>query len=331
MRFLPILLSLLLCSASGLNAQDDKEATAKDYERMIETTFKVEFRELVIETLELDEATIEEFTPLYLNYMESKAELIDERNQLIEEHKGEMSENQSKAQVDDETADFVENYWEIDIDEMQLKKDYFDQFEDIMTYRQAMQFFELEEGFRSRIARAQLIEYVPVLVELEPVYLSYEVEKGDFNNWKTINIDGEVSLDHNFTHDGLTKLLNYASAMVESEGITVPNFQEKKDKILSIADELRTSWTTGDHADMVRKAFNMTASLLGEIREDAGLDVSEEMVQQLEKAAKRINPAELMTAQEEAVYAFFDRAEMLINRLANKAAMQDYERYGMKR
>jgi len=321
----------LLCSIVGLNAQDDREATAKDYERMIENTFEVEFRELAIETLSLDEETIEEFTPLYLSYMESKAELIEERNQLIEEHKDEMSENQSKAQVDDETADFVENYWEIDIDEMQLKKNYFDQFEDIMTYKQAMRFFELEESFRSRIARAHLMKYVPIMVELEPVYVSYEVEKRDFNDWKTINIDGEVSLDHNFTHDGLTKLVNYASAMVENEGITIMNFQKRKDEILSIADELRVDWTSGDHADKVRKAFNITARLLGEIHEDSRLDVPEKMVRHLEKAANRINPAELMTAQEEAVYAFFNRAEILINRLASEAAMQDYKRYGMDR
>ncbi len=328
MRYLILTLALALFAANFSCAQDG-EVTAEDYEQLIESAFEVEFRKLAIETLNLDEEQIEDFTPLYMTYMEEKAELMEDREALMKEHKDEMSENQSAEQVDDETADFVENYWEIDIEEMEVEKDFFDQFEDIMTYQKALRFFELEKGFRDRLARAMIAEYVPVLIELEPVYVAYEQQKRDYSNWKTINIDGEVGLDHNFTHDGLTKLLTYAEAMVQHEGITVMNFNEKKSKIIKLADELQKNWKSGEHADKAREAFIMTAGLMKEIYEDADLDINQKMVTKLEDAASRINGEELMTNQKEHVYAFFERAEMLLNSMANKASMADYEGYSM--
>jgi len=330
MRTLLLTLILsILCSIS-LSAQSDDEVSAQDYERIIKNTFEVEFRELAVEVLGLDEQTIEEFTPIYLDYMEEKAEIMKERTALIKEHKDEMSEDQSAANVDDETADFVENYMEIDIDEMQLEKNYYDKFEDIMTYKQAMRFFELEEGFRSRIARAQLVEYVPVMVELEPVFVAYELEKKDFNNWKDINIDGRVGLDHNFTHDGLTKLLDYAAAMVEGEGIYVKNFDQRRKKVMKKADQMRKNWKADDHAAMARETFVMTANLLRDIHNNSGLEIPENLSIELLEEAKQINPNILYVKQRDQVYNFFDKAEKVINRLTTQAALNDYDSYEMR-
>ena len=330
MRTLLLTLILSCFCFISLNAQSDNEVGAQDYERMIKNTFEVEFRELAIEVLGLDEETIEEFTPIYLDYMEEKAEIMEERTALIKEHKDEMSEDQSVASIDEEAAAFVENYMELDIDEMQLEKNYYDKFEDIMTYKQAMRFFELEEGFRSRIARAQLVEYIPVMVELEPVYVVYEREKADFNNWKDINIDGRVSLDHNFTNDGLTKLLKKKKAMIEGEGIYVKNFDERQQKVMKKADEMRKNWKADEHAAMAREAFIMTANLLRDIHNNSGLNISEDMSVELLEEAKQINPNTLYVKQRDQVYNFFDKAEKVINRLTTQAAMNDYDSYEMR-
>lgn len=325
MRDLILVLTTFCLAFSSLLAQSNNEVTAEDYERMIKNTFEVEFRELAIEVLGLEKAEIKEFTPIYLSYMEEKAELMDERNDLVKAHKEAMSENQSAAQIDDETADFVENYMEIDIDEMQLEKDYFDKFEDNMTYNQALRFFNLEKGFRSRIARAQLAEYVPVLVKLEPVYIAYEMEERDFNKWKDINIDGRLSLDHNFTHDGLTKLLDYAAAMVEGEGINIDNFDQRRMKVMKMADEMHENWNAEDHAEMAREAFIMTAKLLRDVHTNSGLNIPEDMSIELLEEAKQINPNILYVNQSDNVYNFFDQAEKVINRLTNEAALNDYD------
>jgi hypothetical protein len=333
MRVLLLIFAVFCLGFNTLSAQMDiaeEEPTAEDYERIIKNTFEVEFRELAINVLDMDEATIEKFTPLYFDYMEAKADLMNDRNELIEEHKEEMSEDQPAAEVDDEAADFVEDYWALDIDEMQIEKYYFDKLEDIMTYKKAMRFFELEEGFRSRIARAQLMEYVPVFVELEPVYVAYQAEKSRFNDWESINIDGKVGIDHNFTHDGLTTLLDYAAAMVESEGISVDNFEKRRKKIMLKADKVKKDWDIDQHADLAREAFVMTAKLLQDIHYNSTLDIPKELSIELLEEAKQINPNILLVDQADNVYLFFERAETVINRLANQAAMQNYDSYGLR-
>ncbi len=333
MRYLSIILTFLVgfsTVALGQNNNND-EVSAETYERMIQNSFEINLRELAIKTLDLTEDQIIEFTPLYMDYMDEKAELMDDRLAMIEKYEAELSEEKdSEADKNEERAEFVEDYWQIDIDEMQLKNNFFDKFEDVIPYEKAMRFFDIEEAFRSRIARAELIAVMPVMVELEPIMVAYDTEKRSFDNWKTINIDGEVGLDHEFTHDGLDKLLSFTEAMVTMEGIDVNNFEARKNDIMKLADGLTKNWTSTDHADKAKKAFEHTADLIADIESNANVKLSGNQISDLKKAASAINPGELMTNQKEEVYTFFDHAQKVMNALSNNIAMNSYKNYDLR-
>lgn len=311
--------------------QNGDEVSAETYERMIQNAFEIDLRKLAINTLDLTEDQIIEFTPLYMDYMDEKAELMDDRLAMIEKYEAELSEKgDSEADKNEERAEFVEDYWQIDIDEMQLKNNYFDKLEDVIPYEKAIRFFDIEEAFRSRIARAELVAVMPVMVELEPIMVAYDLEKKSFNNWKTINIDGKVGLDHEFTHDGLEKLLSYAESMVTMEGINVDNFEARKNDIMKLADALTQNWTSTDHADKAKKAFEHTADLIAAIESEADVNLSDSQISDLKKAASAINSSALMTNQKEKVYTFFDHAQKVMNALSNNIAMKSYERYDVR-
>lgn len=172
-----IYLFLLLCLGftSPLVAQqqdNQRDVTAEEYERLIENTFKVNFRSYVVEQLGLNSEQITDFTPLYMEYMDRRADLADVRARLVEEHKDEMAEDDSVNDENEETADFIENYWEVDIDEMELRKDYFDRMEDVISYENAMAFFLLEEDISRSLRQAQISRMMPMLI----------ITEGDMNN-----------------------------------------------------------------------------------------------------------------------------------------------------
>jgi len=332
MRYLTITLALVLgfgTLAFGQN-NNNEEVSAETYERMIRNAYEVDLRALAINTLNLTEEQIIDFTPVYMDYMEEQAELMEDRREMIEKYKEELAEDDSEEDKNEERAEFIEDYWQIDIDEMQVKNNYFDKLEDLIPYEKAMRFFDIEAAFQSRIARAQLVEAMPVMIELEPIKIAYETEKEDFDNWKTINVDGEVSLDHQYTHDGLKKLVNYAGSMTMMEGIEIDNFEQRKSDIISLAKDLTQNWTSTEHADKAKKAFEHTAELIADIKKEADVQLSNNQIKHLKEAASAINPSQLMTNQKDKVYAFFDHAQKAMNSLSRNIAMDSYEKYDIR-
>lgn len=169
MKKLLIICALFLGSVPMVSAQQastSPEPSPEDYERMIENHFKVEFRKMAYESLDLTKDEITKFDPLYNNYISQKMDIVDRRNKLINEYRDEMNEDDDAAEKEDERADFIENYWETQINEMELKKDYFDRFEDIVSNEKAVGFFLLEEKAQSRMEEINLIGIVPMMIDV---------------------------------------------------------------------------------------------------------------------------------------------------------------------
>ncbi len=330
MRYLLIALAFVMGLSTSTYGQSEKDITAEQYERMIENAFEVDLRKVAIQSLDLNEEEITAFTPVYMKYMNEKADLIDRRMKRVEAYEEEMAEDDRAADEARESARFVKDYWGIDIDELQLKNEYYDKFVDAITYDEAVRFFDIEESFRSRMARAALVNVVPTMIHLEPIMIAYKTEKESFDNWKSINIDGEVGLDHTFTHDGLTKLMDYADAMVTTEGIEVDNFEQRKSDILNIADKLTKNWTSTKHADWTKKAFTHTTAMIRDIESEAGVYMASSQLQKLEEAANAIEGSKLMTNQKEAIYTFFDHAQKVMNTLSDRIATKSYQDYNMR-
>lgn len=163
-----LFVTLLCLGLYPMMAQEQSATvTDEDYERLIENYLQVQFRTFAFETLELTEEEIVAFDPVYASYMQSKSDLINRKLRMVEEYKEEMAEDDSQEDEMDETGDFIENYWEVEIDEMELKKDYFDRLEDIVGPDRASAFFLLEESIQNRLQQVTLIEVIPMIIDVE--------------------------------------------------------------------------------------------------------------------------------------------------------------------
>ncbi|MBC6993225.1 hypothetical protein QWY85_13750 [Neolewinella lacunae] len=331
-KYFTSLLLFLFVLAGSASAQEEMTkpstnrgsdvATAEDYQRIFKNSFNVELRALAIEALELDEKQTTAFTPIFLDYTQAKNGLMTRRTTLLDDYREEMKEDDTAEDEREETADFIENYWEIDIAEMELQKDYFDRFEDVITGEKALEFFALERMYQNRLNRTILMEKVPTIRYLVPSDYSYQWEMDQYKEWKKVNIDGKVSLDHKFTSTGLSKLLNAAEAMTQAEGIKVNNFDQRKAMVMKKADQLRDNWKSTEHADYARAAFVETASILQEIAQSDRFMSRKAWTDQLSANAKAIKPDVKLTAQADKVYNFFDTAETIVNDLVEQANKQ---------
>lgn len=146
------------------------EASLKeDYQRYFESKLKMDFRNYMLDALALTAEEIEAIDPLIRSYMNERIQLAEQRLELIEDYDEEMQEDDNKAEKVEETSDFIENYWEVVIEEMQLKKRYFDLFEGRIPYQKALEFFMLEDELQYRISRPALFRVAPILMKLEQI------------------------------------------------------------------------------------------------------------------------------------------------------------------
>ncbi len=290
------------------------------YERMLKNQYKIELRALAGNAMNLSSEEMEDFTPIFMDYMKYKNSLVERRSDLVEDYKEEMREDDTPKDEAEETGDFIENYLEVDIADLELQKDYFDKFEDKIGYEKALRFFELEKMFQDRVNRTVIMRELPDLYMLEaiPVY-SYSYEVDDFRNWKKINIDGIVTISHDFTSEGLEKLLNAAEMMTKAESISVDNFSERKQMVMKKADQLQKDWRSLKHADYAREAFVATADLLNDIAQDSRFIVRTEWFDNLDRHARNIEPSKKLTDQAVTVRMFFDTAEKIVNDLVDQA------------
>lgn len=301
-------------------ADRGNDVNSMDYERMVNSAFKIELRALVINVLGLTKEETEGFTPIYMEYMKYKNALVNRRTNLVEEFGLEMAEDDTVKDEENETADFIENYMEVDIAELELKKDYFDKLEDEIGSANALRFFEIEKMFQNRMTRTLVQKNVPALFMLIPEnYTAYEREINDYRNWNKINITGTVGVDHNFTYNGLEKLLTAAEAMTGSEGIEVNNFADRKTMVMQKAAQLKKDWKSLNHADLAREAFTATAGILNDIANDSRFIVRAEWINKLKMQANAIKPSVKLTDQADEVRAFFSTAETIVNDLVDQA------------
>ncbi len=306
---------------SSIDPDDDrmKDVTMEDMDRMVQAYYDVEFRKTAIIYLGLDNDQTMNFTPIYLDYINLNRGFAQKRSELVKEYREEMKEDDRVKDERNETAEFIENYWEINNQQQRAYTDLYDRLEDVVGPIKALQFFDLERGARSRLNRMVLERYAPTVAILEPNYVTYQNQLNDFNNWNSINIDGEVGLDHNFTSTGLEKLVNAAENMAMAEGITVPGFAKKKKRIMEEASAITKDWKSMSHANSAKMAFTHTAELLSEIAKDSRFSVNEMTVKRLMEHANAINVDKKLTDQSDTVYAFFNFAESLVNNLARQA------------
>ena len=308
-------ISFSLTTFSQTTATTSAEtATAEDYERMIDNFYTISFRSVAYDNLDLTADEIKALDPIYMEYMRDKAKLVDRRQNLIERYQDEMSEDDRREDEAEESAEFIEDYWEIGIDEQRLRKEYFDRMEDAISYRKAFQFFLLEEAIQGRMNEEKIVEIVPVYIDMTRPELTYRRDINIYNEWM-VDVKGEVSLDHDYTYNGLQKLTRALEAAAILSGSEVNNLRERANTIQTKADKMRDNTYADTHADHAREAFLMVVSMVEDIQKDKAITVTDKHLNDLRMAAEKIDPDVLYTDQATHVYSFFDQAQAVVNNI----------------
>eukprot|EP01024_Parvocaulis_polyphysoides_P012766 TRINITY_DN14755_c0_g1_i1.p1 TRINITY_DN14755_c0_g1~~TRINITY_DN14755_c0_g1_i1.p1 ORF type:complete len:189 (-),score=17.43 TRINITY_DN14755_c0_g1_i1:91-657(-) len=162
----------IICLCLGLvaftNAQNDMASVdQKDYERFIENSLQMEFRNFILKELALTSDQIKKFDPVLDQYMDKRSELFDRKFQMLNEYVDEMAEDDRRNDEKIETMNFVDNYWFVEIREIELKQNYFDKMANVIPHEKAIEFFLLEEMLEDRMKQQTLVGSFPVLIEVE--------------------------------------------------------------------------------------------------------------------------------------------------------------------
>jgi hypothetical protein len=128
---------------------------------------------------------------------------------------------------------------------------------------------------------------------------------------------GEMSLDHDHSHEAITALANSLEAMTDDLGIKDDaDIMEKTQTMKQKADMITNDWKSTNHADQIRQAAICASEVISEIQRKKFPNLGSE-VNSVKSAAKNIDPAVLTLDQKEAVKGFFRAAATSIE------AMQD--------
>jgi len=303
----------------GNDVTEMTEDRSEDFERVYDAKLRLNNYSTAVDILGLNTEQTEDFLPIFDGYYEDSRKIEDRRIAYVKEYADEMAEDDTARDEENETADFIENLMELDIDRLTLKKNTFDRLEDVVTVEKALAFFAKEDMINDRAKRKLIMDMLPEMTIYVPVSVSYGRQMDDYNNWNKVNIDGRVGVDHNFTYNGLEKLLTAAEAMTAAEGIEVMDFQNKKTMIMDKAAMLKKNWKDLSHADRAREAFVATADVLKTIAMDDRFQPRTAWVNKLSETAKMIKPSVKLTDQSDTVYDFFATAEKIVNDLVDQA------------
>ncbi|MEM9887036.1 MAG: hypothetical protein AAF849_14170 [Bacteroidota bacterium] len=351
--------------ANAQTTTSTEEREQEDYEQYFDAKLRMDYRNATIEALNLTKEETVAFDPVFKNYMRAKRNLTEKKLDLVEDFKAEIAEDDSFENEQEDRADFIEDYWELAIDEMKLRKDYFDILEDKIAVDKAARFFLWEESMDTRMQRTNMIEVFPIIIKLNDLegqsYNSNSEEQmnkkgkqataysnigepmneretpkqnkdvkknksysnatwkttdkkaqnaiNDLDTWVSSN-KGLVDISHDYTYNGVSKILTALEAINDSDMMNRPSFGTEKVGIMKTAKQLRKDPYATTHADMAREIFISIADMFPNN-------------ENLSSTARSIKKDELLTKQSDTIYAFFEQANDRIQSMAKGYEMND--------
>ncbi len=133
----------------------------------------------------------------------------------------------------------------------------------------------------------------------------------------TADMQGEMGLDHEFSHRALTLLANASASLAEyKEQDGNSDARTKAAKVRQLADEITRDPTATDHADKIRAAALMITDILENVDRDSYAGNERAQLTQLRKQAKDINAQTLTLNQKEDVRDFFATARNILAKMS---------------
>lgn len=147
-------------------------------------------------------------------------------------------------------------------------------------------------------------------------YDTYAMEYETF----TTELDGEMALDHEFSHEALTKLANATAALATAHGLSDDvDVMEEKRMIKSEADKIMRDPMAGTHADNIRDAALAIASIMERVQQEAYPDFAD-AVAEVRTAAESIGDETLALDQKDSVKDFFGSARVAVKAMREQPA-----------
>lgn len=225
-----------------------KSYSEEEYQRYYEARLKVDIRNYMLRALDLEAAEIEAIDPLMRAYMNERVALAERKIKMVEDYEEEMKEDDSKADEIEETGDFIENYWEASIDEMQLKKRYFDAFENRIPYQKALEFFMLEDELQYQITRPTILRVAPVLLKMEEI-----TGTSSKHSWEKMDHSG-MGYNSSPTIDKPLNTIGNTEIEVEKNGAEMNSDIAIKNPTIYHSNP--NNWNNADHSDQSSSTNN---------------------------------------------------------------------------
>lgn len=126
-----------------------------------------------------------------------------------------------------------------------------------------------------------------------------------------------MTLEHNYTSDGIRRLANALAAIVDQQDIRALDIKDKLDLLRGHADQLQEDHRSTEHADTVRDAFTLASGLIASIEQRIKPDMKGD-VAEVRRAAEAIDPDKQVLDQQAEVEAFFKKTSRLLNEMAQQ-------------
>ncbi len=197
-----LLLLFTLTTTFAQVSPKNPDATMEDYERFIDKKLEMNFRLSAMEAINLTSEEISAFNPVFDNYITAKDRLSDKKFKILEAYAEEMREESDADDRAEETSDLIEDYWEAEIAEMELKKDYYDRLEDKIPFQKAIDFFLYEETVENDMKYDILVPTMPTVINIEKKKKARKAKKMAANKPATVTtkdwnryIDKKLEMD----------------------------------------------------------------------------------------------------------------------------------------
>ncbi|MEM8528708.1 MAG: hypothetical protein AAGG68_29000, partial [Bacteroidota bacterium] len=335
----------------------ENDATKADYEKYFDAKLEMDYRNSTIKALDLTKEEVIAFDPIFNNYMEKMQKLEEKKMKLIADLKEELEEDDSEANEMEDRTDFVENYWEVEIDEMRVRKNYFDVLEDKIAKEKAMKFFLWEDFINKRMKQQTMYEFFPIVIEVEG-YGNSEMNSEN-KSWKNSEDDrmgytNDSEADkrrEEMTSKGASEgdASNRVSMQAEKLNDWVSSNQGKVnisheytyDGLTHVLTTLEAMNSAGaidnDSFDREKeRIMNMAAKLKENTYSDGHADIAREALiatarlipdsQELAAIARKIDKEVLMTKQASVIYDFFEQANEKLQRMSKDYAAKSNDK-----
>ena len=166
----------------------------------------------------------------------------------------------------------------------------------------------VEEGYIDEVDD----EVAEVGADIDDAYLS------DFNAYMdyTTDMEGQMGLDHEFSHKAISLLASAASSVAESRNVMANDAQSKAQRAMQLADDITKDPYATDHADKIRMAALMITDILENVDNESFNGANRMEITKLRKEAQDITAETLTLNQKEDVRSFFATARNVLSRMS---------------